>query len=108
MVCDGQVNYAQTLGDPTYRVQFQFGNSVWSYMYDTLGRLVRVIDPLGRVRLYPHRVVGLDPFPGIGGYIGVVEFGHRVPGSFVRLSFCFDQAYASLVGNSDHLMAGSI
>jgi len=50
MACDGRVNYAQNLGDPTYRVQFQFGDSIWTYAYDRLGRLVRMIDPLGRVR----------------------------------------------------------
>jgi RHS repeat-associated protein len=52
MACDGQVNYAQNLGDPSYRVQFRFGDRVWIYLYDGLGRLVRVIDPLGRMRQF--------------------------------------------------------
>ncbi len=53
-----------------------------------------------------HPFVAFDPIPGVGGYIGVVDFGTRVPGPFVsiignivvggEIGFCPAGLYGSL------------
>jgi RHS repeat-associated protein len=53
MPCPGtSVSVSESLGGTGRTVYVSWGLQTWCYQYDRLGRLVRVIDPLGRMRQF--------------------------------------------------------